>query len=155
MRRFMAVCLGLLALAAPVTAGLALREPAPGVVRPRAERSGVIGKPEDGSEALLHAAARGTPFRIAHQAPVVRFGSLPAPSAVLPSISRPHPVLTGLLWGRSPLVLLEGIPGHEGAVVLSRGDTAGGIRVGRIARDQVTLTGMDTSWTLTVRQPWP
>ncbi len=94
-----------------------------------------------------------TPFRLWHRAPSVRFGV--AQIAPVAAVPRPHPVLTGLLWGERPSALMEGIPGHEGAVVMSAGDTAGGLRVVQVLRDRVTLTGMDTSWTLTMRQPWP
>jgi len=64
---------------------------------------------------------------------------------------RPTLVLSGILEGRAPLAVLDGIPGREGAVVLALGDTAGGLRIRRIKEGQVTVTGMDTTWTLTVR----
>ena len=66
-------------------------------------------------------------------------------------MARPMLVVTGIMEGRAPLAVIEGVPGREGAVVMAVGDTAGGVRLRRIKGGTVTITGMDTTWTLTVR----
>lgn len=64
---------------------------------------------------------------------------------------RPAPFLTGLVGGVRPLAVVAGVPGRDGPVVLGVGDTAAGLRVIRIKEGRVTMTGMDTTWTLIVR----
>jgi hypothetical protein len=50
---------------------------------------------------------------------------------------------------------VEGLPGAVGPRVLHLGDVVAGLRLTRISRQGVAITGMDTTWTLTVRNPWP
>lgn len=66
----------------------------------------------------------------------------------------PMPVLalSGVLDGPAPAAILEGIPGREGSVILGVGDTAGGLRLRLIKEGRVTVTGMDTTWVLTLRR---
>lgn len=64
---------------------------------------------------------------------------------------RPALVLTGLVGGARPLAVVAGVPGRDGPVVLGVGDTTAGLRVTRIKEGRVTMTGMDTTWTLIVR----
>ncbi|MDZ4863738.1 MAG: hypothetical protein SGJ01_09865 [Gemmatimonadota bacterium] len=134
-QRIVAAGLGLLALAAPITAGFTLRE-TPAVV-PAYQGGGepAMSNVIDRRAETAGTATDRTPFRMPGQAPGVRFGAAPPPTiAPPPPIPRPHPVLTGILWGGTPVALLEGVPGHEAAVVLSQGDTAGGLRVVRVTR---------------------
>jgi hypothetical protein len=156
-RRVVALALGVLALLAPIAAGLVVRgERRHDVPSPRPVSRDALPPVSDHGNDLIRLASAGTPFRLWHHGPSVRFGAGQTPAvAASPPVPRPHPVLTGVLWGSTSAALLEGIPGHEGAVVMSKGDTAGGLRLTRLKHDRVTLTGMDTSWTLTVRQPWP
>ena len=64
--------------------------------------------------------------------------------------------LLGIVWdgGRDPTALLEGLPGVEGPRVVRRGEHVGDLRVRTIARDHVMVLGPDTTWILTVREPW-
>lgn len=68
----------------------------------------------------------------------------------------PHPMLSvsGILFGPRPSVLVEGIPGAEGARLLHQGDTTGGLRVRAITRTHAIISGFDTLWTLPIRETW-
>ncbi len=65
---------------------------------------------------------------------------------------KPALVLSGVLDGRTPTAILEGVPGRDGSVILGVGDTAGGLRVRQIREGRVTIIGMDTTWVLTLRR---
>jgi hypothetical protein len=69
-------------------------------------------------------------------------------------VKPPKPVLSlrGILGGPPWDALVEGVPGHEGAVVLRAGQRSGDITVRAIRRDTVFLQGMDTTWKLTLRR---
>ncbi|MGH7526894.1 MAG: hypothetical protein ACREMX_09340 [Gemmatimonadales bacterium] len=68
---------------------------------------------------------------------------------------KPALAVSGIVWGPEPAALVEGVPGVEGSTVLRRGDSAAGFRVVRIEGERVVIRGMDTTWTLMVRNPWP
>jgi hypothetical protein len=51
-------------------------------------------------------------------------------------------------------VVLEGVPGREGAVILAAGDTAGGLQVRRLEPGRAVIAGYDTTWVLTPRGLW-
>jgi len=70
------------------------------------------------------------------------------------STPKPVLVLVGLVGGNAPSALIEGFPGIEGARVVQLGDVVAGVRVAAIRAREVRLTGMDTVWTLIVREPW-
>jgi len=105
--------------------------------------------------ALDTALALRDPFRPARRPAAAVYDPAPAP-VVPPEPPPPKPalVLTGLLWGPAPTAVLEGVPGTDGPRVLAAGDTLGGLRVRRITAHSVLITGMDTTWLLTVRHPW-
>jgi hypothetical protein len=52
------------------------------------------------------------------------------------------------------MAVLEGLPGIQGPRVLQLGERVGGLTVRRIKGDVVTVTGLDTTWTLRVKEPW-
>ncbi len=64
---------------------------------------------------------------------------------------KPGLVVSGVVDGAAPLVVLEGVPGRDGPVLLGVGDTLAGLKVRRIREGKVTITGMDTTWVLTIR----
>jgi hypothetical protein len=66
-------------------------------------------------------------------------------------VPKPRLVVTGLVEGTAPLVLLEGVPGRESPVLLGVGDTLAGLKIRRIREGKVTITGMDTTWVLAIR----
>ncbi len=72
----------------------------------------------------------------------------------VPLPPRPPLQVSGVAWGTPPSAVLEGLPGHDGGIVVHAGDTLGGVVVVRIARTDVQVQGFDTTWTLQVRQPW-
>ena len=96
------------------------------------------------------------PFRIGRRpasvaydpVPVVLPGTLPPPKPTL--------VLVGIVWdgGRDPAALVEGLPGSDGPRSVHREDTIGGLRITGIVANHVMITGFDTTWSLTVREPW-
>jgi hypothetical protein len=71
-----------------------------------------------------------------------------------PPAPKPALVLEGIVWGAVPEAVVEGIPGVDGPRVLRVGEILGGLRVQRIEARRVVIAGMDTTWTLTVRQSW-
>ncbi|MGH7658702.1 MAG: hypothetical protein ACREL6_10755, partial [Gemmatimonadales bacterium] len=70
------------------------------------------------------------------------------------SPAKPVLVLTGIVWGAEPAAIIEGLPETDGARLVHPGDVVGALRVRRIAPDQVLMSGLDTTWNLTVRTPW-
>ncbi|HTA74327.1 MAG TPA: hypothetical protein VK733_08655 [Gemmatimonadaceae bacterium] len=68
-----------------------------------------------------------------------------------PKPARPQLALAGLVGGAA---LLDGVPGRPATVIVHAGDTLGGLRIRRIGRDTVIVSGADTTWRLTLRQAW-
>jgi hypothetical protein len=62
-------------------------------------------------------------------------------------------VLAGVI-GPPWQALIEGIPGHSGAVVVRAGDRVEDLRVLSITRDRAVIQGADTTWRLTLKQTW-
>ncbi len=67
---------------------------------------------------------------------------------------RPALMLTGIVWDEEPEAVIEGLPGANGPRVVRRNDVIGELKVRRIGSEQVVITGLDTTWTLRVREPW-
>lgn len=104
---------------------------------------------------LIALARRTTPFRLDRKPPAERYGAPPAPIAPPPpAVPKPQLTLSGILWGAEPAAIVEGVPGQEAPVVLRQGESVGPLRVVRIEVGRVVLRGLDTTWTLTVREPW-
>ena len=72
-----------------------------------------------------------------------------------PAVPKPALALSGIVWGPEPAAVIEGMPGTEGSTVFRRGDTLAGLKVTRIDSGRVVIRGMDTTGSLTVRNPWP
>jgi hypothetical protein len=62
-------------------------------------------------------------------------------------------VLAGVI-GPPWQALIEGIPGHPGAVVLRQGQRIEDMRVISITRDRAVVQGADTTWRLTLKRNW-
>jgi hypothetical protein len=75
-----------------------------------------------------------------------------APPPMLPP--KPALRLRGILGGPPWDVLIEGVPGREGAVVARVGQTLGGVTIRAVHRDTVIVRGMDTTWKLTIVNSW-
>ena len=67
---------------------------------------------------------------------------------------RPLLALTGMVLGREPAAILEGVPGEEGPVVVRLGDVRGPVKIVSVDSERVVVRGLDTTWSLQVRQPW-
>lgn len=104
---------------------------------------------------IVDLARKMTPFRADRRPSRERYGAAePLPGPIAASIPRPTLVLTGILTGREPAAVVEGLPGSEGAIVVRPGETIGPLTVVKINSVGVTIRGLDTAWTLTVRDPW-
>lgn len=114
------------------------------------------------AEALTAASAvivERDPFRLERRPSSVPYA--PMLEGAPPPVARPpRPVLvvTGIVGGPPWEALVEGIPGRHASVLVRRGDafgdSIGRLIVQRIAPDTLVITGMDTTWTLTVRKAW-
>jgi hypothetical protein len=152
--------LALLALAALAAGGAALA-PAAADLLP-ASRAPAAVTIADTSQTpdlgpLLRSAAARAPFRATRVAPSVAYDPDRRPPADAPPpapTAKPTLALSGIVWGAVPSAVLEGLPGVEGARVVRPGEVVSGLKVKRIGRDAVLVTGLDTAWTLKVRVPW-
>lgn len=99
---------------------------------------------------LVSAAQKVAPFRPDGRPSRVAYD--PA-RTVVAEYAPPKPalVVSGIVDGATPLVVLEGIPGRDGPVLLGVGDTLAGLKIRRIRGGSVTITGLDTTWVLTIR----
>lgn len=95
-----------------------------------------------------------TPFRAVRKPAQVSFDPKPSTQTEGPATPKPTLVLSGIVWSADPTAVIQGLPGIEGSKVVRRGDIIGGIRINRIEQARVWATGLDTSWTLVVREPW-
>jgi hypothetical protein len=123
-------------------------------VLPAAEVSSTSG---DSIEPLLRRAAALAPFRADRRAARVAYDVTAAdepPVAVPPATPKPTLMLSGIVWGGDPAAVLEGLPGADGPRAVRRRDRIGALTIRGIERDRVIVTGLDTTWTLRVREPW-
>lgn len=75
-----------------------------------------------------------------------------APAAPVPL--RPTLTLVGLVAGDQGTAVIDGLPGIEGSRVMRLGEVVAGFRLARIEGNRAVVIGMDTTWVLTVREPW-
>ena len=150
----------LLCSAAAIGCGvLALTSPLAMVSLPAASRSPAhrpVSSNAAGLDSLVRAVWSRTPFRAQRRPATVAFDPRrEIQSADLkPATTKPVLVLSGIVWGKDPTVVIQGLPGVEGSKVVRTGDQVGGIRVRRIERERVWVAGLDTTWSLAVREPW-
>ena len=142
-----AVCIGTLGLLAPLTGS-----DLPAAMR--AEGEGVRTAASMNVESIVRLVVARTPFRATRRPAAVAFDPNPSTPTDVPATPRPALVLSGIVWSADPTAVIQGLPGLEGSKVVRRGDVIGGIRISRIERERVQVTGLDTSWTLRVREPW-
>jgi hypothetical protein len=81
-------------------------------------------------------------------APVQMGMPMPAPS------TKPRLVLRGVIGGPALEAIIEGIPGHDGAVVLRAGQSVGGITLRSVRKDTAYARGFDTTWALPLARSW-
>lgn len=153
---------GALMTTAAIGLGLGVRLVAAPLVRVAAEPRVPYSTPTVAStpamklEALMAALVARDPFRVARQPSPVAYDPVQLAQSATPPVPKPTLALAGIVWdrGRSPTALVEGLPGVDGPRPVRLGDTVGGLRVKSIRPDRVVITGLDTMWTLTVREPW-
>jgi len=96
------------------------------------------------------------PFRVPRRPSTVVYDPIRLAQPAPPPAPKPVLALVGIVWdrGRDPTALVEGLPGAERPRPVRSGETIAGLRVKTIKPDRVVITGLDTTWTLTVREPW-
>jgi hypothetical protein len=96
------------------------------------------------------------PFRVTRRPSNVVYDPVRLAQPATPPAPKPVLALVGIVWdsGRDPTALVEGLPSVDGPRPVRRGEAIAGLRVRSIKADRVVITGLDTTWTLTVREPW-
>jgi hypothetical protein len=96
------------------------------------------------------------PFRLERRPSSVAYGAQPeeAPATPLPKPPKPKLALAGIVGGPPWVALLDGVPGRNGSVVVHAEDTLAGLRVRAVGSRSITITGLDTTWKLTLKRPW-
>lgn len=108
------------------------------------------------ADSLARATVARDVFRVARRPAPVTYDPRHGATLVAAEPRPPKPVLTlvGIVAGPDPSAVVEGFPRTDGARVVRVGDVIAGLRVRRITLTTVRIAGMDTVWTLTVREPW-
>ena len=106
------------------------------------------------ADSLAEAVAGSNPFSPLRRAPSVPYDPARGDAPPVSVPAKPTLVLRGLVWGRYPAAILEGLPGLDGPHVLRIGDTLSGLTLTRIDSVHAIIAGIDTVWTLRVRNPW-
>jgi len=94
------------------------------------------------------------PFLIGRRPLLPAYDPLRIAEQQAPPPPRPVLVLVGVVEGKDPSAVIEGLPGVEGSRVVRVGDAVAGLRVRTIDRARVVIAGMDTTWVLEVKEPW-
>ena len=109
----------------------------------------------DSLSARAERVAANDPFRLARRpSPVAYRPELEGAPAPPPAPPKPPLSVSGIIGGPPWQAVLEGIPGHEGPLVVRTGDRVGDLVVRAVRRDTVVIVSPDTAWKLTVRRPW-
>jgi hypothetical protein len=102
-------------------------------------------------DAAARVVAATDPFRLDRHPASVAYRPDLEGVAPPPKPPKPQLVLEGLVGGAA---LVDGAPGHPATAIVHVGDTLGGLRIRRVGRDTVIVTGADTTWRLTLRRTW-
>lgn len=96
------------------------------------------------------------PFRVTRRPSRVAYDPVRLAQPASMPTPKPALALVGIVWdrGRDPTALIEGLPGTDGPRAVRRGETTAGLRVKSITSDRVVIVDFDTTWTLSVREPW-
>lgn len=107
-------------------------------------------------DSLVQALVGSDLFRLTRRPAAVVYDVSVLAQTVGPPPPRPALALVGIVLdnAREATALIEGLPGLEGPRPVLQGETIGALRVKAIKRDRVVITGLDTTWTLRVREPW-
>jgi hypothetical protein len=128
------------------------------VVPPPASAAAVVSTPGSPLEpdSLVHLIVVRDPFRVTRRPSDVVYDPVRLAQPATPPPSKPLLALVGIVWdnGRDPTALVEGLPSVDGPRPVRQGESIAGLRVKAIKLDRVVIIGLDTTWTLTVREPW-
>jgi len=116
-----------------------------------------LGESRKPTAEIRNSIADRDPFRLArHPSPVAYRPELEGfvPPPAQPRPPKPALVLTGMLGGPPWEALIEGIPEHNGALLVHEGDKFGDLRVRAIRRDSVIISSADTTWRLGLKRSW-
>jgi hypothetical protein len=107
-------------------------------------------------ESLVGVLLERDPFRMTRRPAAVLYDPVRLAQPAVPPTPKPVLALVGIVWdnGRDPTALIEGLPGADGPRPVRQGETIAGLKVRTIKSDRVLITGLDTMWTLRVREPW-
>lgn len=107
---------------------------------------------EDTLTAAAERTAQSDPFRADRHPASVPFSMTPAgiPAPLIPAGPPLRIALRGTIGGPPWRAILSGIPGHEGTVLLSPGDSLGGILVRRVTRDSAIIRLKDSTWAVAI-----
>ncbi len=143
-----------LALGVRFVASPLVRVPVPPPVRGASTVATV--PPPARPDSLVGALVERDPFRVTRRPAAVLYDPVRSSQPPIPASARPALALVGIVWdsGKDPTALVEGIPGADGPRPVRQGETIAGLRVKTIKQDRVLITGLDTTWTLMVREPW-
>lgn len=98
-------------------------------------------------------------FRLDRKPADVAYGATPdsianRAAALAAAAPRPPLVLVGIV-GPPWKALVDGVPGHDGSMVLQAGQGVAGLRVRDVTATVATISANDTTWHLTVKRTWP
>jgi hypothetical protein len=143
-----AICFGALGMIAPLTGSDPTAAGRAAVSLPRKTLASL------NTDSIVRLIIARTPFRVARRPAAVAFDPRLPTQIEAPAVPKPVLALSGIVWGADPTAIIQGLPGIEGSKVVRHGDVVGGIKVSRIERERVWVTGLDTTWALAVREPW-
>lgn len=106
------------------------------------------------ADSLARVAMTRDVFRTDRRPALVGYDPARGATAIPEGPPKPQLILTGVVWGDDPEAIIEGLPTTDGPRVVRVGDTLAGLTVQRITHERVIVTGMDTTWTLAVKEPW-
>ena len=112
--------------------------------------------PRIAAESPARPAIARDPFRSGRRPAAVAYDPLRGGQPPVPTPPKPVLTLVGIVWdgGKDPTALLEGLPGTDGPRSLRTGEVVNRLHVKRIDPNRIVIVGLDTTWTLTVREPW-
>ena len=97
-------------------------------------------------------------FRLARHPSAVAYRPEVDPNAPAPppppAPPKPQLAVAGIVGGPPWAALLDGVPGHDGSVLVHPGDTLAQLTVRAVRPGQVVITGLDTTWRLALKTPW-
>jgi hypothetical protein len=90
------------------------------------------------------------PFRVDRKPAMVAFSIVPSGIGAPPVPAAPivRIVLHGTIGGPPWRAIISGIPGRDGTIVVSAGDTLGTVTIRRVNKDGVTVSVRDSTWTI-------